>query len=157
MIEEEDDNEILEKGISWKSVLKHLLIIATILLGALLIYMGNTPDTSMNVFFGFILICVAATAMQINKTPPEPIKQTLTILICKLCGLVKVRNYAQGDFVFRKIGKCNECNKSMEINQIYSVRLKRPTEQAQEEEQKKGESPDKGEKPIKDLQNKLMV
>ena len=118
MIEDEDDLDILEKGISKKSVLKNLLIIGMILLGAFLIYSGNTPETSQNVFLGFMLICFGATLMQIQKPDPEPFRQTLSILSCTICGLVKVRNYIDGDFVYKETkDSCTECKKSMEIKQ----------------------------------------
>jgi len=130
MIDEEDDEEILNKKISFKSVLKNIIIISLILLGALLIYSGNTPDTTSNIFLGFMLICVGSTLMQVQKHPPEPIRQTLTILTCVLCGIIKVRHYKQGDFVFMETrDKCNKCNDKLRIKQIYSVKLKKPTEE----------------------------
>jgi len=135
VIDEEDEEEILKKGITWKSVIKNLLIIATLVLGAFLIYSSNTAESQYNIYIGFMLICTASMLIQIQKTPPEPIRQTLSILKCKFCGLVKVRNYKDGDFVFMESGKCNECNKPMEINQIYSVKLKKPTEQTKEEKE----------------------
>ncbi|MFX1339711.1 MAG: hypothetical protein ACFFDK_13955 [Promethearchaeota archaeon] len=131
--EEDDDEEILKKGITLKSVLKNLLVIFFILAGAMFIYFGFGPDQWSNLFIGFFLICIGTTIMQVQKQTPEPIRQTLTILVCGLCGLIKVRNYEQGDFVFQKIDTCNKCNKSMEIKQIYSVKLKRPTESKKKE------------------------
>ena len=138
MIDDEDDNAILEKSISAKSIIKNIGIIAMILLGAFLIYSGNTPETSTNVFLGFMVICFGATLMQVQKPPVEPFRQTLSILSCTLCGLVKVRNYSDGDFVYKETkDNCTECNKTMEIKQIYSVRLKRPTIETREEPIKK--------------------
>jgi len=128
MIEEEDDEEILKKGITFKSVLKNILFIFLIILGALFIYLNIGPDQISSWSIGFILICFGATLIQVQKSPPEPIRQTLTILICNLCGITKVRNYEKGDFVFKRRDKCNKCDDLMEIKQIYSVRLKRPTE-----------------------------
>jgi hypothetical protein len=84
-----------------------------------------------------MLICFGATLIQMQKKPTEPIRQTLTILICKLCGLTKVRNYEKGDFVFMKIDKCDKCDDMMEVKQIYSVRLKKPTESNSATESKK--------------------
>jgi hypothetical protein len=127
MIEEEDDEEILKKGITFKSVLKNLISILFIIFGAVFIYSGiGDQITSWSI--GFMMICFGATLIQWQKTPSEPIRQTLTILICSICGLTKVRNYEKGDFVYRKVGKCSDCNETMEIKQIYSVRLKKPTE-----------------------------
>jgi hypothetical protein len=137
MIEEEDDEEILKKGITFKSVLKNLLSIFLIILGALFIYTGILPDAISGWTMGFMLICVGATLIQMQKKPTEPIRQTLTILICNLCGLTKVRNYEKGDFVFQKIDKCAKCDDMMEVKQIYSVRLKKPTESRKSPEEPK--------------------
>ena len=136
MIEEEDDEEILEKGISWKSVLKNLFVIVMIILGALIIYMGSGEDMFFNFTIGFMLICVASTVLQIQKQPQEPLRQTLSIMVCAICGLVKVRNYQAGDFVFKEAGKCEKCDVPLKIKQIYSVKLKKPTESEPEEEKK---------------------
>ena len=143
MIDEEDDEDILEKGISLKSVLKNLLIMFLIILGAMIIYLGTGTDQITNFMVGFMLICVASTLIQVQKQPPEPIRQTLTILICGLCNLTKVRNYEAGDFVFKKVEKCEKCNNSMQVKQIYSVRLKQPTEEnkPKSEEKKEETSP----------------
>ncbi|MFX0029264.1 MAG: hypothetical protein ACFE8B_08645, partial [Candidatus Hermodarchaeota archaeon] len=87
MIEEEDDEDILKKGVTLKSVLKNLLSIFLIILGAMFIYTGILPDAVSGWSMGFMLICFGATLIQMQKKPTEPIRQTLTILICKLCGL----------------------------------------------------------------------
>ncbi len=137
MIEEEDDEDILKKGVSFKSVLKNILLILLIILGVLLIYFNFGLDQITSWSIGFMLICFGATLIQMQKSPPEPIRQTLTILICKLCGLTKVRNYEKGDFVFKRKDKCEKCEDSMEIKQVYSVKLKRPTEQGKIPESKK--------------------
>ncbi len=137
MIEEEDDEEILKKGITFKSVLKNILLILLIIVGILFIYLQIGPDTVSSWSIGFMLVCFGATLIQFQKSPPEPIRQTLTILICNLCGLTKVRNYEKGDFVFKRKDKCEKCEDIMEIKQIYSVRLKRPTEKTTSQESKK--------------------
>ena len=125
MIDEEDDDAILEKGISYKTVLKSLFVILLVFLGALIIYIGIFPgDQILNFFIGFTLICVGTSIIQFPSEPSEPIKQTLTILTCSICGITKVRNYMQGDFVYKRIENCNQCNDLMQINQIYSVKLK---------------------------------
>ena len=56
MIEEEDDEEILKKGVTVKSVLKNLLSIFLIILGAVFIYTGILPAAS-GWSMGFMLIC----------------------------------------------------------------------------------------------------
>ncbi|MFX1320938.1 MAG: hypothetical protein ACFFAQ_04750 [Promethearchaeota archaeon] len=132
MIEEEDDEEILKKGVTLKSVLKNILLVLLIVAGALFIYLDFGLDQFSRWSIGFMLICLGSTLIQMQKGPAEPLRQTLTILICNLCGLTKVRNYVKGDFVFKKKDKCDKCDNLMEIKQIYSVRLKKPTEPSKE-------------------------
>ncbi|MFW9772537.1 MAG: hypothetical protein ACFFEO_10310, partial [Candidatus Thorarchaeota archaeon] len=110
MIDDEDEEEeVLKKGISLKSVLKNLLLVVLIIVGALFIYLGSGANQITNFFIGFSFICLGSTLIQIQKRPSEPIRQTLSILKCKLCGVTKVRNYQRGDFVFKKVDTCNDC------------------------------------------------
>ncbi|MFX1498488.1 MAG: hypothetical protein ACFFBH_13255 [Promethearchaeota archaeon] len=126
MIDDEDEDEkVLKKKISLKSILKNLLMIVLIVVGAVFIYLGGGENQIYNFFIGFTLICLGSTLLQVQRHPSEPVRQTLSILKCNLCGVIKVRNYQYGDFVFKKVDTCNECNEAMEVNQIYSVKLKK--------------------------------
>ncbi|MHA1374788.1 MAG: hypothetical protein ACTSR7_10860 [Promethearchaeota archaeon] len=135
MIDEEDDDEILEKGVSLKKVLKNLALIGLIIVGALFIYMGGT-DQITNFFIGFSLICIGSTLIQIQKQEEEPIRQTLSILKCEKCEVTKVRNFESGDFIFKSVESCDSCDDTMKIKQIYSVKLKKSTAKKQAKETK---------------------
>jgi len=124
MIDEEDDEEILKKKRSLKSILKNLVLIGFIAIGVLFMYIGG-PDPTLNLIIGFTFICLGTSIIQMKKGPSDPVKQTLTILKCKSCGTINVRNYESGDFIFKSAGVCDKCNESMEITQIYSVKLKK--------------------------------
>ena len=124
MIEEEDDEEILKKKRSLKKILKNLVLMGFIAIGVLFMYIGG-PDPTLNLFIGFTFVCLGVTIIQMKKSPSDPVRQTLTILKCKSCGIIKVRNYESGDFIFKSAGICDKCNESMEITQIYSVKLKK--------------------------------
>lgn len=138
MIDDEDeDEEILKKGVSLKSVLKNLLLILLIIVGVLFIYLAGGTNQITNWFIGFSFICLGSTLIQIKKRKSEPNLQTLSILKCNVCGITKVRNYQHGDYVFREVETCNDCNESMLIEQIYSVKLKKPTVAKKEEELKR--------------------
>jgi len=139
MIEEEDDDDkVLEKGLSVKGALKAFLVILLIVVGAYFMYLGFSPDNWGNFLIGILFLCLGTTLMQMQKQHPEPLRQTLSILVCSICGLTKVRNYMTGDFVFNKtVDKCNKCNDSMEIKQIYSVKLKKPVAETKKKEVEK--------------------
>ncbi|MHA1479070.1 MAG: hypothetical protein ACTSPU_12815 [Promethearchaeota archaeon] len=124
MIDEEDDEDILNKKRSLKKILKNLVLMGLIGIGVLFMNIGG-PDPTLNMVIGFTFICLGITIIQMKKGSSEPVRQTLTILKCKSCGAIKVRNYESGDFIFKSAGICEKCNESMEINQIYSVKLKK--------------------------------
>lgn len=136
MIDDEDEDEILKKGVSLKSVLKNLLLILLIIIGALFIYLASGTNQITNWFIGFSFICLGSTLIQLQKRQSEPIMQTLSILKCNVCEITKVRNYQHGDYVFREVETCDNCNESMLIDQIYSVKLKKPAVAKKEEKQK---------------------
>jgi len=127
MIDEEDDEEVLKKKRSLKKILKNLVLLAFIAIGVLFMYIGG-PDPTLNLVIGFTFICLGTSIIQMRKEKGDPVRQTLTILKCKSCGAIKVRNYESGDFVFKTSGVCDKCNESMEIAQIYSVKLKKAKE-----------------------------
>ena len=135
MIDEEDDDEILKKGVSFKKVFKNVVLIGLIIVGALFIYMGGT-DQMTNFILGFSLICIGSTLIQIKKKEEEPTRQTLSILKCEKCEVTKVRNYESGDFVFKIVDSCENCDNTMKIKQIYSVKLKKSTTKKQTKETK---------------------
>lgn len=124
MIDDEDDEEILKKKYSLKKILKNLVLIGLIAIGILFMYIGG-PDPTFNLIIGFTFICLGTSIIQMKKPAGDPTRQTLSILKCKSCGAVEVRNYESGDFTFKLTGVCKECAKSMEISQIYSVKLKK--------------------------------
>lgn len=136
MIDDEDEEEILNKSVSLKKVLKTVLLILLIGVGALFIYLGGENQMT-NFMIGFSLICLGTSLIQIQKQTPEPIRQTLTILTCNLCNITNVRHYEHGDYVFKEIGSCDKCNESMRIKQIYNVKLKKPTIQPKKPDEKK--------------------
>ena len=136
MIDDEDEDEILKEGVSLKKVLKNLLLILLIIVGALFIYLASGTNQVTNWIIGFSFICLGSTLIQIKKRQSEPIMQTLSILKCNVCGITKVRNYQHGDYVFREVETCNDCKESMLIDQIYRVKLKKPTVAKKEEELK---------------------
>ena len=140
MIDEENEEEILNKGISLKTIVKNILVIGLIVLGALFVYLGIFPDQTTNFMVGFTFICIGTTILQVPKRVQEPLRQTLTILTCNICGITKVRNFQIGDFVFKKTeDQCSKCNENMQIKQIYSVKLKKNVKIEEKKESKKEE------------------
>ncbi len=127
MIEEENEDDILNNKISWKKVLKHVVIIIFIILGGVFIISPIIENDAYKYIIGFTFICFGSSLLQIQSEPSEPKRQTLTITKCKKCNITKVRHYEEGDYVYKKIENCDKCYNSMEITQIYCIKLKGST------------------------------
>ena len=65
MIDEEDDEEILKKKRSLKTILKNLLLFGLIAIGVLFMYIGG-PDPTFNLIIGFTFICLGTSVIQTN-------------------------------------------------------------------------------------------
>lgn len=46
--------------------------------------------------------------------------RVLSVVLCGSCGFKVVRVFAAGDFVYREVGKCQQCSGSMRIESIYA-------------------------------------
>jgi hypothetical protein len=46
--------------------------------------------------------------------------KVLSVVLCAACGFKVVRNFDVGDFVFKEVGKCQQCGGMMRIDSIYA-------------------------------------
>ncbi|MEA2090373.1 MAG: hypothetical protein U9O89_06430 [Thermoproteota archaeon] len=48
------------------------------------------------------------------KTPP-----VLTTIVCQKCGFKNIRDFREGDYIFKGMEPCPKCNEKMVITSIY--------------------------------------
>ena len=46
--------------------------------------------------------------------------KVLSTVLCGNCGFKVVRAFNQGDFVYKEVGKCQQCNGTMRVESIYA-------------------------------------
>ncbi len=46
--------------------------------------------------------------------------KVLSVVLCASCGFKVVRAFAEGDFVYKEVGKCQQCNGAMRVESIYA-------------------------------------
>ena len=125
--EEEDFEKILKRKISWKKLLKGTL--GLIFLGGafFLIEFSRSEEGINYTYFllGITLMCMASTLMVPIPKKTKDLRHTVSILKCEKCGIERVRDYQDGDFVFKITSvNCETCNKPFKIQQVYSLKLK---------------------------------
>jgi hypothetical protein len=45
--------------------------------------------------------------------------KVLTVTICDKCGFKAISNFSVGDYVYKQVGKCQQCDGAAYISQIY--------------------------------------
>ncbi|MBD3350877.1 MAG: hypothetical protein GF364_05265 [Candidatus Lokiarchaeota archaeon] len=123
--EEKDIEERLKSNITWKSALKTVLIFVMILGAFLLINFASGEEGlgGSSTFLGFMLLCIASSLMAPSEKQTKDVRQTLTKLKCRKCNTIVVRDYSEGDYLYKEGANCPNCDNLLKIQEIYSVKL----------------------------------
>lgn len=46
--------------------------------------------------------------------------KVLSVILCANCGFKVVRVFGEGDFVYKEVGKCQQCSGTMRVDSIYA-------------------------------------
>ncbi|TMI66924.1 hypothetical protein E6H12_00905 [Candidatus Bathyarchaeota archaeon] len=69
--------------------------------------------------FGFVVLSVFRVRRGYALANPAPLK-VMSIVKCPQCSFKQIKNFAVGDFVFKKLGMCSQCGvASLSITGIY--------------------------------------
>ena len=69
--------------------------------------------------FGFVVISVFRVRKGYALANPAPLK-VMSVVKCPQCSFKQIKNFAVGDFVFKKLGMCTQCGvASLSITGIY--------------------------------------
>ena len=104
--EEEDVEKILKRRISWKNVLKGILGFILLAGGVTLIQLGQSSE-SINytyIILGIFLLCMSSSLLVQPPKKKKDVRHTISILQCQKCGLERVQDYKDGDYVFKDTG-----------------------------------------------------
>ncbi|OLS12990.1 MAG: hypothetical protein RBG13Loki_3350 [Promethearchaeota archaeon CR_4] len=145
LIDEEEDEyaEYLKKNRkkSLKSLLKAIVIVVAFVGAYFLIQLGFAGgEQGMSyTILGFLLICGLSSLMSLRPAKKKTQRQTLTILGCTdpRCKGKRVRDYQDGDYVYKEEGRCAACDSVQRIEEIYSVKLKNPKQAKKPRQEKK--------------------
>jgi hypothetical protein len=125
--EEEDVEKLLKRRISWKALLKG--IVGFLLLGGafVLITISQTSEGINTTYFllGIMLMCLSSSVLVPIPTKKTELRHTISILKCESCGIERVRDYQDGDYVYKDTDlSCPNCEGRYKIHSVYSLKLK---------------------------------
>ena len=125
MIEEVNENdieELLKYKISWKTILK--IVIVLIFVGTVIYFSIIGVFPSDIYIYVIVIVCVIGGAILISLDFEEDItNQTISAFNCLKCDFQRNNSYENEDFIFKIKGKCPNCDENLQITKIYSVKL----------------------------------
>jgi len=121
-VNEDDIEELLKYKISWKTVLK--IVIILILVGVVLYYVIIGVFPSDVFIYVLVLLCIIGGIILISLEHEDDVdRQTVSALECPNCDFQMINSYEKGDYIFKNMGKCSNCEGNLQIAEIYSVKL----------------------------------
>ena len=119
---ENDIEELLKYKISWKFILK--IVIVLIFVGIVIYFSIIGVFPSDIYIYVIVIVCVIGGAILISLDFEEDItNQTISALNCLKCDFQRNNSYENEDFIFKIKGKCPNCDENLQITKIYSVKL----------------------------------
>jgi hypothetical protein len=69
--------------------------------------------------FGFVVLSVFRVRRGYALANPAPLK-VMSVVKCPQCSFKQIKNFAVGDYIFKKLGMCTQCGvASLSITGIY--------------------------------------
>jgi hypothetical protein len=76
---------------------------------------------------GFFLFMLFFSFIGAARSSPSqnPIFRTVTVAKCSKCEYTEVRDFQKGDYVYKALGKCKDCEGTLYVRSIYSIPVHR--------------------------------
>jgi len=81
--------------------------------------LGTLYFTVAVLSFGFVVLSVFRVRRGYALANPAPLK-VMSVVKCPQCSFKQIKNFAVGDYIFKKLGMCTQCGvASLSITGIY--------------------------------------
>jgi hypothetical protein len=84
---------------------------------------GNMESFYFYAVAGSVAIVLAVSSiMQMRRRMvlQSMVTKVLSVVLCANCGFKVVRGFGEGDFVYKEVGKCQQCSGPMRVESIYA-------------------------------------
>lgn len=85
---------------------------------------GNMESFYFYVIAGSVAVVLAVSSLMQMRRRILLLKsvatKVLSVVLCSNCGFKVVRAFAEGDFVYKQVGQCQQCNGAMRVDTIYA-------------------------------------
>ena len=116
-----------QKGTRSSRLIIIAISIVMLAAGGFLIYWGITQGGDfLMIMLGLILMSFVFSFLNVGGRTAYPARaehQTLSIIKCRACDFTEIRDFKRGDYIFKEVGDCKECQGKAFIKTIYTVPL----------------------------------
>jgi hypothetical protein len=85
---------------------------------------GNMESFYFYAIASSVAIVLAASSLMQMRRRIQILQRiatkVLSVILCANCGFKVVRAFSEGDFVYKEVGKCQQCSGTMRIDSIYA-------------------------------------
>lgn len=104
-----------------------IMAIFFLLFGLFFLYAGFQTNNQLNIIVGFLIFSFFFSLMgsALRKPPVNPLSRTVSVIKCHKCQYTEVRDFQKGDYMYKTVGKCKDCQGDMYIKTIYAVPIQK--------------------------------
>ena len=98
-----------------------------LLFGIYYLYQGFQSGDQITIIVGFLIFSFFFSIMgsAIRSPVVAPLSRTVSVIKCEKCQYTEVRDFQKGDYMYKVVGKCKDCQGDMYIRSIYTVPIQK--------------------------------
>jgi hypothetical protein len=127
-LSEEKSEEIERKKAEKKArIISLALAIVLFAAGGFIFYYGFVIDPSFNfigLILGIFMISFAFNLLNVGARGVPPLVKpvnTVSVIKCHKCEYTEIRDFQKGDYIFKELDECKDCNNVKYIKTIYTI------------------------------------
>jgi hypothetical protein len=98
-----------------------------LLIGLFFLYLASQNGDLLTLIVGFLMFAFFSSLIGSAVRPPQvsPLSRTVSVIKCYKCQYTEVRDFQKGDYMYKTVGKCKDCQGDMYIRSIYAVPIQK--------------------------------
>jgi hypothetical protein len=98
-----------------------------LLVGLFFLYLNSQDGDLLSLIIGFLMFSFSFSIMGTALRSPvvTPLSRTVSVIKCQKCQYTEVRDFQKGDYMYKIVGKCKDCQGDMYIRSIYTVPIQK--------------------------------
>jgi hypothetical protein len=109
-----------------------MIAVFCLIFGLSYLYTGFQNGDQISIIVGFLIFSFFFSLIGSAWRAPvvNPLFRTVSVIKCDKCQYTEVRDFQRGDYMYKTLGKCKECEGEMFIRSIYTIPIQKTQLQA---------------------------